>query len=57
MVSNTLLQNAIVELQVIDLFVRIMESTEYIDVKVSEKEREKRCGKKDQLIEIRWNAV
>lgn len=36
LVSNTLLQNAIVELKVIDLFIRIMESTEYIDVKVGE---------------------
>jgi hypothetical protein len=34
LVSNTLLQNAIVELNVIDLFVRIMETTQYIDVKV-----------------------
>ncbi len=34
LVSNTLLQYAIVELEVIDLFIRIMESTEYIDVKV-----------------------
>lgn len=41
LVSNTLLQNGIVELKVIDLFIRIMESTEYIDVKVSEREREK----------------
>jgi hypothetical protein len=36
LVSNLLLQNAIVELEVIDLFIRIMETTEYIDIKVSE---------------------
>jgi hypothetical protein len=36
LVSNTLLQNAIVELDAIDLIIRIMESTQYIDIKVRE---------------------
>jgi hypothetical protein len=34
LVSNNLLQNAIVELGVIDLVIRIMESTQHIDIKV-----------------------
>ncbi|CAF4234575.1 unnamed protein product, partial [Rotaria sp. Silwood2] len=34
LVPNSLLQNAIVELNAIDLLIRIMESTQYIDLKV-----------------------
>jgi hypothetical protein len=41
LVSNILLQNAIVELEVIDLFIRIMETTEYIDVKVRKLKKKK----------------
>lgn len=41
LVPNTLLQNAIVEQNGIDLLIRLMETTEYIDVKVKKKENEK----------------
>jgi len=34
LVSNTLLQNAIFELEVLDWFTKIMETTEHIDIKV-----------------------
>jgi hypothetical protein len=34
LVPNTLLQNAIVEQNAIDLLIRVMTTTQYIDVKV-----------------------
>ena len=42
LVSNLLLQNSVVELEVIDVFIRIMETTEYIDIKVSQLKKKKK---------------